>query len=101
MTPALAAICKLVDSIPADWADDFLIAYSMPLGCQITVGQLRAAARELGELEAVAECIQGIRGDVDDVTLIERLVNVQGYLRHGECEAVPLGGPIEEGQRQC
>lgn len=31
----------------------------------------------------VHECLRNIRGDVDDDMLIERLVEIQGYLRHG------------------
>jgi hypothetical protein len=34
----------------------------------------------------VGDCIREIRGDVDDRTLIDRLCEVQGYLRHGVLE---------------
>jgi hypothetical protein len=37
----------------------------------------------------VADCIREIRGDVSDRVLVDRLVAIQGYLRHGTPETLP------------
>ena len=55
---------------------------------QAALASPTAAAQELLERVAkaggpVAECIQEVRGDATDDQLVERLCEVQGYLRHG------------------
>lgn len=45
---------------------------------KLAQSQLAEQRRDL-----ILDCIRDIRGDVNDATLVERLCEIQGFLRHG------------------